>query len=268
MISALSYYGLGRLMQEFLPHILVNQALALRTWRPGQVEIEHLRGSLEIVPTELREVSKSGFERLRDECIKLKLKASYASVHRILETLDDPSGVWRAMADDATDLESRIIDELKYTTCFALEGKAEEFYRADQLFGSKVADRFPEAGEDIAEAGKCLALDRGTACVMHLQRVLECGLDALGKAVGVVKPMRDWGKYVEEIAKELERSFKASGARTPDEQFYAESYVTFDAIRRAWRNPSMHVEKTHTPDQAEAIFVSSKSFMQHLATRL
>lgn len=268
MISALSYYRLGCLMQEFRPYVLVNQALALRTWHPMEPGFDRLRGSLKVIDPDLREMSKAGFERLRDECTKLRLKASYASVHRILETLDDPKGVWRAMADDATDLESRIIDELKYTTCFAIEGRAETLFRADQLFGKEVADHFPEAGEDIAEAGKCLALDRGTACVMHLQRVLECGLDALGKAVGVVKPLRDWGKHVDEIAKELERRFKASGARTPDEQFYAEAYVTFDAIRRAWRNPSMHVEKTHTPDQAEAIFVAAKTFMQHLATRL
>src|SRR6266511_2330472 len=259
MISALFYYCLGRLMQEFLPYVLVNQGIALRTWRPAQIEIEGLRGSLQVIPAELRESAKWGFERLRNECVKHRLKASYASVARILETLGDSAGVWRSMADDATDLETRLIDELKYTICFAIEGKTGEFYRADQLFGKEVANRFPEAGEDIAEAGKCLALDRGTACVMHLQRVLECGLDALGKAVGLTKPLRDWGKYVDDIAKELERRFKVSGARSTDEQFYAEAYVTFDAIRRAWRNPSMHVEKTHTPDQAEAIFIASKS---------
>src|SRR5438445_4566813 len=210
MISAFSFFRLGRLMQEFLPHVLVNQGLGLRTWTPGLVEIEGLRGSLEVIPAELREPAKAGLERLREECVKLRLRTSYASLSRMLATLNDPAGVWRAMADDATALEGRIIDELKEMTCLAVEGKAEQFYRADQLFGKEVAARFPESGEDIAEAGKCLALDRGTACVMHLQRVLECGLAALGLAT----PLRDWGKYVEEIAKELERRFKAAGARS------------------------------------------------------
>src|SRR5438876_12372187 len=106
MISAYSYYYLGRLMQEFLPSVLLNQGLGLRTWRPGMTELESLRGSLETIPAELRESAKDGLKRLRDECVKLRLKASWASLSRMLATLDDPTGVWRAMADDATDLES------------------------------------------------------------------------------------------------------------------------------------------------------------------
>src|SRR6266480_1055535 len=102
MISAFSLFRLGQLMQEFLPHILVNQGLGLRTWRPGMPDVEGLRGSLEIIPAELRETAKAGLGRLRDECVRLRLKASYASVSRMLATLDDPGGMWRAMADEAT----------------------------------------------------------------------------------------------------------------------------------------------------------------------
>src|SRR3989442_1263955 len=135
MISAFSFFRLGRLMQEFFPHILVNQGLGLRTWRPGMAAIEGLRGSLEVIPAELRQSAKDGLGRLRDECMKLRLRTSFASLSRMLATLNDPAGVWRAMADDATDLESRLIDELKEMTCLAVEGRAGELYRADQLFG-------------------------------------------------------------------------------------------------------------------------------------
>jgi len=281
MISALSYYRLGCLMQEFLPHILVNHVFGLHQAidmnkpprvvtiqvQPGQpIQLPDV-GS-DPVDAGIREAYKPGVGRIQDEIIKLHLENSYATVFRMLKHLGESDYTIRGFAADAEELHGRLVDELGRTTCFALWGRIEELYRADQLFGKEVAQQFPASGEDIAEAGKCLALARGTACVMHLQRVLECGLDALGKAVGVSKPLRDWGKYVEEIAKELERRFKVSGARTPDEQFYAEAYITFDAIRRAWRNPSMHVEKTHTVEQADAIFVAAKSFMKHLATRL
>lgn len=286
MFSAFSYYCLGRVMQQFQPHTLVNYAVGFHALfkRPEPqsytVRIAHgdevqipppVTGGikpLERISDALRAAVRPNVQALHTECGKLLLEGSYACLDRMLGTLDDPQGVWQALVDDGSLVEGRIVDELKSRICFALEGRSAEYYRADQLLGSEVADHLPSTAFDIAEAAKCLAFDRATACVMHLQRVLEVGLDALGKAVGMTKPLRDWGKYVTEIAAELERRFKASGARTPDEQFYAETHVTFDAMRRAWRNPSMHCDKTYTVDHATDIFNAARSFMKHLATRL
>ncbi len=127
--------------------------------------------------------------------------------------------------------------------------------------------QFSTANEDIAEAGKCLACGRATACVMHLNRVMEVGLKALA-AAGGVGPQNNWGKYLSEIEQELQRRMKASGARTADEQFYAEAHAMFDSVRRAWRNPTMHVAKTYTEERAEEILIAVRSFMRHLATKL
>src|ERR1035441_10053543 len=102
---------------------------------------------------------------------------------------------------------------------------------------------------------------------MHLNRVMEVGLAALAKAVGV-GPQNDWGKYLKEIDEKLQDRLVKSGARSPDEQFYAEAHVTFDGVRRAWRNPTMHVDKTYTVEHAEEILIAARSFMRHLATRL
>jgi hypothetical protein len=112
-----------------------------------------------------------------------------------------------------------------------------------------------------------LALERGTACVMHLSRVMEVRLKALAAGLGVTS-QNDWGAYLSKIDAELLKRLKTSGSRTADEQFYSEAQITFDSIRRAWRNPTMHVEKTHTLEQAEDILVAVRSFMRHLATKL
>ena len=48
-----------------------------------------------------------------------------------------------------------------------------------------VFNAFPSANNDILEASNCLALERGTATVMHLMRVAEVGLKALASALGV-----------------------------------------------------------------------------------
>src|SRR5690348_15464422 len=256
-------------MQQFFPHRVVNACDSLRLFAsgsdvPSSDPLKYTRP----IPDPYRESLKAHVRVLDEECAKLRFKASRDTLASMMDVLNDPQGLLQSVVDDAKDVEGRIVSELRYTTCFALEGETEDLFRADEVFGKAVAAKFTGASHDIAEAAKCLALDRGTACVMHLQRVLECGLDALGKAVGITKPLRDWGKFVTDIGDALERKFKASGARTPDEQFYSEAHVTFDAVRRAWRNPTMHVEKTYTTDQAREILNTSRSFMKHIASRL
>jgi hypothetical protein len=98
-------------------------------------------------------------------------------------------------------------------------------------------------------------------------RIVEAGLAVLARTVGVSK-QNNWGSYLREIDNALVAKVKASGARSVDEQFYAEAAAMIDNMRRAYRNPTMHPEKTYTPDRAEEILQSVRSFMRHLATKL
>jgi hypothetical protein len=138
------------------------------------------------------------------------------------------------------------------------------YFEQPKLFGDDVFDKFPSANNDIFEAGTCLALERGTACVMHLMRVCEVGLKALAAALSV-PPQNNWGADLREIDKALNAR---PGARGPDEQFYAEVRVTLDGVRAAWRNPTMHIENSYSPERAEEILISVRALMRHLATRL
>jgi hypothetical protein len=63
--------------------------------------------------------------------------------------------------------------------------------------------------EDIAEAAKCLALGRTTACVFHLMRVMEMAVVRLGKKLKVtVRDKHDkelaWGPILGNIGKAIE----------------------------------------------------------------
>jgi hypothetical protein len=141
------------------------------------------------------------------------------------------------------------------------------FQQTEPPFGADVANNFRSANDDIAEAGKCLALARGTACVMHLNRAQEVVLRALAKAMGI-GTQNDWGAYIRTIETELDNRMKAAGKRTPDEQFYSEAVTAFDNVKRAWRNPTMHPEKDYSPERAQEIFDAVRSFMRHLATKI
>lgn len=142
-----------------------------------------------------------------------------------------------------------------------------KYYDQVQLFGKDVFDNFASANEDIYEAGMCLSLERGTACVMHLMRVQEAGLKALAAAVGVTDK-NDWGTYLRDIHTALDQRAKSAGARSEAEQFYAESAATFDRLKRAYRTPTMHPDKSYSPERAEQILLAAKDFMATLATRL
>jgi hypothetical protein len=157
--------------------------------------------------------------------------------------------------------------ELQNRLFFEPNARLKPLFQNPCLFGVGVFDAFPSANEDISEAGTCLALERPTACVMHLNRANEVGLKALAKSVGV-SSQKDWGSYIREITKELDSRAKTSGSRSGDEQFYAEAAIIFDHMKRAWRNPTMHVEKTYSVERAEEILVAVKSFMRHLSARL
>lgn len=185
---------------------------------------------------------------------------------RLLRTLQE-SNLSHKIVVDVDDLRKRLLDQGDMTFCLLLSPQEKLLFDQPGPLGADVETKFPSANDDIYEACKCLALGRSTACVMHLMRVCEVGLKSLAATIDV-RPQGDWGAYLREIENELERRAKAAGKRTIDEQFYSEAAVAFGHLKRAWRNPSMHVEKTYTPERAEKILEAVRSFMSHLATKI
>src|SRR6266480_6981447 len=174
MINALSYYRLGRLMQEFLPWVLVNQSVVIReivainrlaNHTPRTLTVEHRPGEpivipaapSEPIPADFIPIWKASLGKIMEEVVKLRLETSHAVIGRMLESLDDPECPMNYLAKQAEDLNERIVDGLNYRKCFALWGDTEKLFEAKRLFGDKVAESFPTAAVDIEEAGKCLA---------------------------------------------------------------------------------------------------------------
>jgi len=136
------------------------------------------------------------------------------------------------------------------------------------LFGEKVFRAFPSAADDISEAGKCLATGRNTACVFHLMRVMEAGLIAIAKKLGVLY-QNDWGHYLREIKNCLDdlRKNKPRGWNRKW-AFFTDTAAHISTVKNAWRNPTMHIVKQYSNESAEDIFNSVKSFMRHLASNM
>lgn len=133
-------------------------------------------------------------------------------------------------------------------------------------FGVVVAEKYPMADYDIQEAARCLALQRSTACVMHLMRVLEIGLQSLATELGV--PSQDnWNTVLNQIDRTIPE-ITAKRFTAEEEQWFSEVGSHFRLLKNGFRNHAMHVRVNYNDEQAENIFIHTKAFMQQLATRL
>jgi hypothetical protein len=221
----------------------------------------------ETIRPETKESLINHLAALMDQLVAHDFDLCAAGLRRLLATCERTSNT-PAIVSEVDDLRRRLIDQAQSVFCLSLNGREREMY--DCLappFGDVVEAVFRSANDDIYEAQKCLALGRATACVMHLMRVVEAGLAALAASVGVTK-QNDWGAYLRKIDDELLGRAKSGRARSDDEQFYAEAAVTIDHMRRAWRNPTMHLDRSYSIERATEIRDSVRSFMIHLASKV
>lgn len=180
---------------------------------------------------------------------------------------------YQAFRRDIDVLRERMQDELDENLFLFVQQEHKDLYENPKPFGDGVATKFSAANFDIEEAGKCFALDRYTACVMHLMRALEVALDAVGLGVGVpnavVEAHSSWERLLEKIRRQIETNDKVNDPNwTPKRQFFVDSVAHLFAVKNAWRNPSMHLENKYAENEAERIYRAVKDFMGHLATHL
>lgn len=128
-----------------------------------------------------------------------------------------------------------------------------------------MATKFVPANQDIEEAGKCLALSRGTATVFHLMRVMEAGLKALAKPLGIPYAPT-WESYITQIGTKIGEKHKRKTAKWKrEEPFFRDVLGDLQTVKIAWRNPTMHIVRHYTPEEAEEIFRAVRGFMKRLA---
>lgn len=158
-------------------------------------------------------------------------------------------------------------DEIDARPLFAMPpGKAPLYDQTEPLFGDTVDANFPSSADDVAEAGRCFALGRWTAAVMHLMRALETPLALLAAHVGVDGTV-NWNKSLNEI----EAKLRAIGKRDhgpAEEQWAAEATSHFRAIKNAWRNHVMHARTFYDEERATEIYEAVRALMRSLAPRL
>lgn len=99
------------------------------------------------------------------------------------------------------DVHTRIHDELPAIELLIVPAAQAPYYvSADIWIDPDVTAKFPSISLEAEEASKCYALGRSTACVFHLMRILELGLNSLAHSLGVSFQRRNaWRNHVMHI---------------------------------------------------------------------
>lgn len=201
---------------------------------------------------------------------ELGYRASAESLSKLRNTLRSDRTTAPAIRALALELEGRITDELHRTALFALTPTEEAWFDNAAPFGQAVSDAFPTCLGDAQEAAKALAFHRNTASVFHCMRVMEVGLRALGGQLHVdVTHKPGWEGILKKAHGQMSLpNDKKDPEWLKDEDFLSDAITMLTAVKTAWRNRTMHVEKSYADDHATRIFQSVAGFMQQLAARL
>jgi hypothetical protein len=127
---------------------------------------------------------------------------------------------------------------------------------------ANVNAKFPSIQFDILEAGNCFAAGRGTAVVFHLMRIMEVGVQQLGKVLGVtLVDEKNWQNILDELNKTV-KTLNPKDKRTIE---ISQASANLYAVKLAWRNEVMHPEDLYTLEEAEHLIQLVGVFMEQLA---
>ena len=179
-----------------------------------------------------------------------------------------------ALAAKIQSIEVLMQKELSDKEFFYVPKERVVFYNNKSFCGELVAEKFPYAVPDIIEAGNCYALDRPTACVFHLMRVIPYGMEALAKLLKVryTKPIEclEWNGIIEPINKavgELQKLPKSS-KKFRDQHYYSEIVQHLYFCKDAWRNHVSHAREPYDMPQARSVLDHVSLIMALVSKRL
>jgi len=202
---------------------------------------------------------------MEEQLAKLNLPLAQAHFERMKWSLENDATT--SLANDSltrnlSELTTRVIDELQQRLFLNVPLEQSELYlQLQPPFGESVNKHFPQMLEDISEAGKCLGLNRSTACVFHLMRVMELAVQRFGEELGVqLAAEKNWQVILDQINAAI-RKWDVKDAKT---KAHAQATSHLYNVNVAWRNEVMHPKQTYTFEEAKVIFDNVRTFISDL----
>lgn len=181
----------------------------------------------------------------------------------------------------AEELQNIIYDEMRRHLFFwvppgkaryyELPDRVENWDDTERVLHNLISRRFNKALNEISEARRSYALDRNTGCVFHLMRACESGIKSLYKTLGITAPRLSdsWGNLLKPMDTQLALPpNKRHGDWATHPNFFDHATNDVRAIKRAWRDTTMHIESDYDQEGAFKALNAVTSFFVHLAEHL
>jgi hypothetical protein len=255
-------------------------------WLAATGTLEQLRWKLlfspehQIAAREFVKTRDASLEWIKDEIdglpFSVSLQRQFQRVTDCLRNVDCSSQIDVATTVAQLDeLKLNIQSELEAQLFFVVPANRKLWFSEGDtaLFGNAVADIFPDSTPEIAEAGRCLALARWTACVFHLMRALELALHKWAIELGVSQfsaiELEHWKNILDAADKKIKQLEQQSKSHSKDAElkYYGETIGHFRSIKDAWRNHVAHARERYDEGRAISIMAHTREFMILLASR-
>jgi len=217
----------------------------------------------------------SALALISEICDEAKLSGITSQTRRVMNTVSHFSPIRHCdLRRTLVALQERIYDALEELVCLQIPSGKADYYTEAKLFGDEVEVKLSTANYDIEEAGKSFAVGRYTATVFHLMRVIEVGVRAFAKGLGVWATVStaqpSWGEVLRLTNQEIQRLNKSGdpGWTSEKQSFFENIQSDLSAVKNSWRNTTMHIQNQYDEERAEDIYNSVKGFMRHIAKNL
>src|SRR5258708_35632268 len=175
--------------------------------------------------------------------LEVGAKFTAIQVQRTIDFIGDEKSTYEKLTPLVEQIDMRLRDELTSSCMLALDPKDIEFFEPKApLFGLDYSKKFGTSGAfELDEAAKCLALGRPTAAVFHLMRLMEIGIRATARCLGIPDPLkpaeRNWGHILKEVWAGIEKKWPSTADRMHgDGALFEGLHASLDAVKNPWRN--------------------------------
>lgn len=204
-------------------------------------------------------------------CGEIGLTQSALSCERMADMLAEEtrSVIIQSRIDE---LCSLIASEMSFHLFLWVPAHRAQFYNktAGDLLGEHATIFFPSVSKDAEESVKCYSVGRFTACAFHLMRVTEAAVRAFGIAIGFKAGNNpNWGKIFERYDAQL--AMPPNNRPKPwdaEGEFLKAVGGDLRAVKSAWRNPTMHLDKSYDEEDATKLLVVIPALMRNLSKKI
>jgi len=227
---AFAFYDLGVLLEKL--QLVVTDALTkLKDAEPRDKVLASVKNSIQ-----------ESLPQIRQRLVDLELTMTL----RELDRWSDPDGSLSEVSLEelgrrAEILSGRISDELRDRRLLYVDHRKCAHYDAFSQSWKESLARFNIA-TDVDEAEKSFALGRYSACVFHLMRVAEIGVQELGKKLRLPswKIQEPWGAIVKAVQSHVIQLPHTTSAQKKKQLAWSLVADALFQVNLAWRIPTEH----------------------------